>query len=199
MANEQAKQVLQQGIAAARAGQQTQARQLLQEAVKRDPKSKAAWLWLSSVAKDNQERIFCLKQLLALDPNDDNAIKGLKQLGVQVTAGAPPAPPTAGVPMIDEQKLNASMTQLDPILQGYQPIPSHPLPFEWTKKRRGRVGDSSATLLRVGLIGGAVIVLLAIIGGGVFAASKLGVAGAILSTPTPTFTATPTVTPTPGV
>src|SRR5258707_5813392 len=101
MANEQAKQVLQQGIAAARAGQQAQARQLLQEAVKRDPKSKAAWLWLSSVAKDNQERIFCLKQLLALDPNDENAIKGLKQLGVQVTAGAPPSPPSgAGYPRL---------------------------------------------------------------------------------------------------
>ena len=154
MANEQAKQVLQQGIAAARAGQQAQARQLLQEAVKRDPKSKAAWLWLSSVAKDNQERIFCLKQLLALDPNDENAIKGLKQLGVQVTAGAPPAPPSAGIPLVDEQKLNTSMAQLDPILQGYHAMPTQQLPFAWTKKRRGRVGDSSAALLRIGLVGG---------------------------------------------
>src|SRR5258706_4224731 len=84
MANEQAKQVLQQGIAAARAGQQAQARQLLQEAVKRDPQSEPAWLWLSSVAKDDKERIFCLKQLLAINPNNENAIKGLRQLGVGV-------------------------------------------------------------------------------------------------------------------
>src|SRR3954451_4679688 len=82
MANEQAKQILQQGIAAARAGQQAEARQLLQEAVKRDPRSESAWLWLSSVAKDDKERIFCLKQLLAINPDNENAIKGLRQLGI---------------------------------------------------------------------------------------------------------------------
>src|SRR5215470_17625668 len=128
MANEQAKQVLQQGIAAARAGQQAEARQLLQEAVKRDPRSEAAWLWLSSVARDNAERIFCLKQLLSINPNNENAIKGLKQLGVTVEAGTPPAPTKAGVPQIDAQRLNASMGQLDPILARYQPNPATPLP-----------------------------------------------------------------------
>src|SRR5512146_826638 len=102
MANEQAKHLLQQGIAAARAGQQAQARHLLQEAVKRDPRSEPAWLWLSSVAKDDQERIFCLKQLLAINPNNENAIKGLKQLGVggpspikPITPIAPTAPTTS--------------------------------------------------------------------------------------------------------
>src|SRR5438874_8777010 len=100
MANEQAKQILQQGIAAARAGQQTQARQLLQEAVRRDPRSEAAWLWLSSVAKDNQERIFCLKQLLSINPSNENAIKGLKQLGVSVESAT--QAPASTVPAVDE-------------------------------------------------------------------------------------------------
>src|SRR5512146_2564904 len=95
MANEQAKNLLQQGIAAARAGQPAQARQLLQEAVKRDPRSEPAWLWLSSVAKDYQERIFCLKQLLAINPNNENAIKGLKQLGVGAAGAAAPSPSAA--------------------------------------------------------------------------------------------------------
>lgn len=81
MSNEQAIQVLQQGIAAARAGQQPQARQLLQEAVKRDPRNEVAWLWLSSVAKDNTERAFCLRQLLAINPNNENAIKGTQGIG----------------------------------------------------------------------------------------------------------------------
>src|SRR5258708_14435932 len=129
MANEQAKQLLQQGIAAARAGQQAQARKLLQEAVKRDPRSESAWLWLSSVAKDDQERTFCLKQLLTINPNNENAIRGLKQLGVNVEAGAPPPPPAAGVPQVDDQKLSASIAQLDPILQRYKPIPITDLPF----------------------------------------------------------------------
>src|SRR5215813_4715036 len=95
MANEQAKQVLQQGIAAARAGQNAEARRLLQEAVKRDPKSESAWLWLSSVAKDDKERIFCLKQLLAINPNNENAIKGLRQLGVGVEGDRDSGPVSA--------------------------------------------------------------------------------------------------------
>src|SRR5260221_14232240 len=107
MANEQAKQLLQQGIAAARAGQQAQARKFLQEAVKRDPRSESAWLWLSSVAQDDQERAFCLKQLLSINPNNEHALKGLRQLGIgpqaratstQAQVATPPAQ-TAGVPL----------------------------------------------------------------------------------------------------
>ncbi len=202
MANEQAKQLLQQGIAAARAGQQAQARKLLQEAVKRDPRSESAWLWLSSVAKDDQERAFCLKQLLSINPNNEHALKGLKQLGVGVQqAGTPPAQASAGVPLVDEQKLSASMQQLDPILQQYKPVPTKDLPFEWTKKRRGRVGDSSAAALRATLIGAAIVIVLAIVGGGIFIVSRLGGTGvaAIFSTPTPRPTSTATPTATPGV
>ena len=77
MSTDQAKQLLQQGIAAARAGQSGQARQLLQEAVRRDPRNEAAWLWLSSVAKDPPERIFCLKKVLEINPANENALKGL--------------------------------------------------------------------------------------------------------------------------
>src|SRR5258708_31476659 len=137
MSNEQAKQVLEKGIAAARAGQNAEARRLLQEAVKRDPRSESAWLWLSSVAKDDKERIFCLKQLLAINPDNENAIKGLRQLGIggeedrdssPVSASMPgrgqsqsasqsqTQPPQVGVPLVDEQRLNASMPQLDPSL-----------------------------------------------------------------------------------
>src|SRR5437016_3329546 len=97
MANEQAKQLLQQGIAAAKAGQPAEARQLLQQAVRSDPSSEAAWLWLSSVAKDDQERIFCLKKLLEINPNNENAIKGLQQLGVGPEPRTPPARPASGI------------------------------------------------------------------------------------------------------
>ena len=197
MASDQAKQLLQQGIAAAKAGQQAQARQILQEAVRSDPRSESAWLWLSSVAKDNAERIFCLKQLLSLNPNNENAIKGLKQLGVVVEAGTPPPPPKAGIPQIDPQKLNASMSQLDPILQRYQPIPSASLPFTWAKKRGGRVGDSSAMLLRIGVIAGAAVLVVAILGGLLFVVSNVLQAGPVaLLGSTPTLTPRPTLTPT---
>ncbi len=201
MANDQAKQLLQQGIAAAKAGQQDQARQLFQETIKRDPRNEAAWLWLSSVAKDDKERLFCLKQLLAINPNNENAIKGLKQLGVGVEAGAPPPAPASAIPRVDEQKLSASTAQLDSLLQRYQAVPTKDMPFAWAKKKRGRVGDSSAALLRAAAIGGAVLILIAVLGLGVFLASKLGVpaAVAVFSTLTPTPSPTPSFTPTPGV
>ena len=223
MANDQAKQLLQQGIAAARAGDRAQARQLLQEAVKRDPRSEPAWLWLSSVAKDDQERLFCLKQLLGINPNNENAIKGLKQLGVSVGSEAGSAPvatasvtspsvsaatptspaPTSsgGIPLVDEQKLAASIAQLDPLLQRYQAMPTRDLPFAWARKKRGRAGDSSATLLRAGVIGGVVVAVIVVLVLGLLLASKLGVpaAVAVFSTQTPTSSPTATFTATAGV
>src|SRR5258708_9142038 len=201
MANDQAKQLLQQGIAAAKAGQQDQARQLFQETIKRAPRNEAAWLWLSSVAKDDKERLFCLKQLLAINRNNENAIKGLKQLGVGVEAGAPPPAPASGIPRVDEQKLAASTAQLDSLLQRYQAVPTKDMPFAWAKKKRGRIGDSSATVLRAAAIGGGVLIVIVVLGLGLFLASKLGVpaAVAVFSTLTPTPSPTPTFTPTPGV
>ncbi len=229
MANEQVNQLLKDGIAAAKAGQPDKARQLLQDAVRRDPHNETAWLWLSSVAKDDKDRIFCLKKLLDVNPNNEFAIKGLRQLGAfpdstpaptgpksqsirrmpsqSQPVAAPPAPASSprsqqlsvpGVPTVDERKLNALMGQIDPILQRYQPVPTKALPFEWMKKKRGRVGDSSAALLRMGVIGGIVLVLALIGVGGFVGLRSAGVGIALIpptATPFPTQSLTPTATP----
>ena len=50
------------------AQQNEQARQLLQNAIRLDPSNETAWLWLSSVAKDNRERAFCLRQIQSVTP-----------------------------------------------------------------------------------------------------------------------------------
>src|SRR5258706_10062108 len=118
MANEQAKQLLQQGIAAAKAGQPAEARQLLQQAVKRDPTNESAWLWLSSVAKDDQERIFCLKKILEINPNNENAIKGLRQVGGGPEPRRDPTP--SGI-----RKLNTPLPKRD---TGEQPAAPTPAP-----------------------------------------------------------------------
>jgi len=146
MSNEQARQVLQQGIAAARAGQTAQARQLLQEAARRDPRSEAAWLWLSSLAKDNAERTFCLKKVLEINPNNENALKGLRAMGVISGTEAPSAPPPS-IPLPDDRKLSEVLDRLDPILQNYQPIPQANLPVQWVRKRGGRAGEGGSGIL----------------------------------------------------
>lgn len=82
MSSEQAKELRRQGIAAAKAGQKDQARQLLQQSLRIDPNSEAGWLWLTSVARDQRERLFCLNKLLDINPNNDMALQSLQQLGL---------------------------------------------------------------------------------------------------------------------
>jgi tetratricopeptide (TPR) repeat protein len=99
MANEQARQILQQGIAAAKAGD-PQARQLLQEAIRRDPTSEVAWMWLSTVARDDKERLFCLRKVIAINPNNEAVLRRLRDLETAIgrisAEGEKPAtPPTA--------------------------------------------------------------------------------------------------------
>ena len=101
MAQDRAKQLLQQGISAAKAGQKDQARQILQQAVRLAPQNETIWLWLSSVARDNKERIFCLKQLLEINPKNEHALKGLQALGV---APAQDQTPITSVPQMTQEK-----------------------------------------------------------------------------------------------
>jgi tetratricopeptide (TPR) repeat protein len=87
--------LLQQGIAAARAGQLDQARQLLAQAIKVNPRSESAWIWMSSVVGTNEQRIQCLQQVIAINPDNELALKGLKALTASVEPAAPPSPPPA--------------------------------------------------------------------------------------------------------
>jgi tetratricopeptide (TPR) repeat protein len=121
MAQDRAKQLLQQGITAARAGQKDQARQILQQAVRLEPQNETIWLWLSSVAKDDKERVFCLKQLLAINPQHELALKGLQALGVEPQKQAEPTP---AVPVIAPDKLNKILPTVDEFLRSYSPQPT---------------------------------------------------------------------------
>jgi tetratricopeptide (TPR) repeat protein len=59
---------LQDGIAAAKAGDAAQARPLLFRVVQHDENNLAAWYWLSRVVERPLERQICLENILALDP-----------------------------------------------------------------------------------------------------------------------------------
>ena len=51
--------LLQKGIAAAKAGQQDQARQILTQVIEADETKVSAWLWLSSVVDDPIDKFIC--------------------------------------------------------------------------------------------------------------------------------------------
>jgi tetratricopeptide (TPR) repeat protein len=72
--------LLKQGIAAARAGRKDEARQKLMSVVDLDEENEQAWLWLSGVVESNADRRVCLENVLALNPNNAAAQKGLRLL-----------------------------------------------------------------------------------------------------------------------
>jgi tetratricopeptide (TPR) repeat protein len=78
--------LLRQGIAAARAGDKETARNLLMRAVEQDENNASAWLWLSGVVEDLDDRQVCLENVLALDPDNQAASKGLDWIREQRAA-----------------------------------------------------------------------------------------------------------------
>ncbi|HET9914324.1 MAG TPA: hypothetical protein VFQ13_20690 [Anaerolineales bacterium] len=76
---------LQQGIMAAKAGDKHRAFDLLTRAADDPATSEQAWLWLSGVVNDDPERLYCLNNVLRINPNNDAAKRGaamLRQKGV---------------------------------------------------------------------------------------------------------------------
>lgn len=80
--------LLQQAIAAARAGRKPEARQLLEQILQANPRHEQAWLWMGAVVETDVERVRCLQQVLAINPGNAAARKGLAQL--QARTGAAP-------------------------------------------------------------------------------------------------------------
>ena len=67
--------LVEQGVQAFRAGERDKARKLLLAAVKQNPNSERAWGWLSNVIDTDKDRIYCLRQVLRINPNVDSSLK----------------------------------------------------------------------------------------------------------------------------
>lgn len=202
MAQEQARQLLQRGIAAAQAGQKDTARQALQQAIRLDPQNETAWLWLSSVARDDQERIFCLKRLITINPHNEHAIKGLQRLGIE-PSGPVSTAPSSPVPSITDDKYARLQQATDEFLRRYNPQPVDHLGVEWAHKPKKRYGEGGARRLqRIAYTAAALVVVIAV--GAVIAVLAnvdiLPQQGdeVALATRIPSLTPTLTLTPTQG-
>ncbi len=93
---------LAQAIAAARAGRHDEARATLLKVLEADERNESAWLWLSGVVSTPAERRVCLENVLAINPANEHARRGLALLDSQpAPSGAstvrltPPAAPAA--------------------------------------------------------------------------------------------------------
>ena len=71
---------LENGIAAFKNGDKAHARQYLKQALKENPQNISAWLWLSALVNDVEQKRYCFQKVLALDSGNAHALKGLNSL-----------------------------------------------------------------------------------------------------------------------
>ena len=75
MANKQ----LKQAISAYKSGEKQQAQKLLARLVKTEPDNEEAWFWLAACIENPEQRQFCLKRVLKINPNNVQAKRALKK------------------------------------------------------------------------------------------------------------------------
>ena len=63
-----------------RSGDTDQGREILEEILETDENNEEVWLWLSSVVDTDEDREICLENVLAINPNNVVAKKGLEAL-----------------------------------------------------------------------------------------------------------------------
>jgi tetratricopeptide (TPR) repeat protein len=75
------KALLAEGIRALKAGQKERACELLTQVVTEDEENEPAWLWLSGAVDSDEDRRICLENVIAINPDNQAARKGLARLG----------------------------------------------------------------------------------------------------------------------
>lgn len=96
--------LLQQGMTAYKAGRREEARNFFISAVKQNPESELAWGWMYQTSVNDKERVYCLKQILRVNPKNEK----IRQLLGQLTAPPPvplqSSPPQAAAPVVSTRK-----------------------------------------------------------------------------------------------
>jgi tetratricopeptide (TPR) repeat protein len=70
-----------EAVAAIEKGENTRGRDLLTRLIKVNPDNPEYWLWMSAVVESTRERIYCLKEVLRIDPENSLAQRGLAMFG----------------------------------------------------------------------------------------------------------------------
>ena len=130
--------LIQAGMTAAKAGDLEEAAKLFARAVKSDPNSEQGWLWLGKCVPYLNQREYCFKRVLALNPNNPEALQGLKDT-MWLHASAPQgSTSSAGEPSV------SSPTPISMPSDAQQPKPAvTPFVFDNNKE----LIKSSATVL----------------------------------------------------
>ncbi|MBK8903688.1 MAG: hypothetical protein IPM53_21070 [Anaerolineaceae bacterium] len=91
MSNASVQEKLRAGITAVKNGDRIQGRALLEAVLEVDERNETAWLWLSGAVETAEERQICLENVLAINPQNTLAQKGLAKLAQAAPEKAPDA------------------------------------------------------------------------------------------------------------
>ena len=107
---------LRDGIAAAKAGRNEQARDLLLRVIEENDRSEQAWLWLSGVVDSEEDRLVCLENVITLNPDNVQARAGigvLRERGVRIDdPGAGPSDAESAV--VDVELIATEPPRVEP-------------------------------------------------------------------------------------
>lgn len=90
---------LELAISAIRSGRKEEGRQLLNLLIQQNPNDDKAWLWMSSVVDNDEQRARCLYHVLAINPTSELARRGLQVLGITVSDSRPVTIPRDSQPI----------------------------------------------------------------------------------------------------
>ncbi|MBN1218839.1 MAG: hypothetical protein JXM69_07925 [Anaerolineae bacterium] len=117
---------LELAITAIRSNRKDEGRQLLNLLIQENPNNELAWLWMSSVVNTDEQRARCLYHVLAINPDNEAARRGLQLLGIVVSDSRPVKVPRDSQP-IQIPKPSPPNTQFIPDTKPLeQPSPSPP-------------------------------------------------------------------------
>lgn len=91
MSSRELEEKLKSGITAARSGNRSTARRLLEEVIAQDPNNELAWIWMASVVDSTSERRICLERVLEINPRNARAREALQRMSQEAGAGPAPA------------------------------------------------------------------------------------------------------------
>lgn len=165
-----------------RQGDKATARRLLYQALRTNPRSVAAWLWLSAVVDDAAKEQECLERVLAIDPGNEVAQRHLDQL----TQAKGPHP----------EPQQAPGSHVGPAQPASQPRPSQPFRKATSTTTESQPAKSKWTG-HILLIAVAALLVIVCLPGSccVLLSREVPSVGTPRSTPSPTWPATWTLTP----
>lgn len=172
--------MLNEAIEAARGGDRSRARDLLTRLLRTDQGNAEYWLWMSSIVETPKEKIYCLKAVQRLDPDNRIAKRGLILLGAS-------APDATIIPVPPARKERWQVEEIDT-------TPKSPL---------ARVLGNP--IARIVIVISAAALLISLIGAGVIGVQRRReenqvqafIRLTLAARPSPTLTVEPTLTPTP--